>query len=184
MQSDARVLFQRSIEQNGKKNQKEQEARARKAGRKKVNALKSWAQRNLTKEGYLTEEAFELKIQKDGAQNAGDRDIARMVHDLEADVKSVYGKSYDQLTPAETAALRSYLAGEDVVVPDGIKPRVAHMREYLDRASARMQDAMAQMVEVRIAELPKSEKAALAELRKANRKLGRTRTKKKAGKRS
>ncbi len=158
--NDARILFQRSLEQNGKKNQKEQEARARKAGRKKVNALKSWAQRNLTKEGYLTEEAFELKIQKDGAQNAGEYDIARMVQDMEADVKSVYGKSYGQLTPAETAALRSYLAGEDVAVPDGIKPRLAHMREYLDRASARMQDAMAQMVEVRIAELSKSEKAA------------------------
>jgi len=33
-------------------------------------------------------------------------------------------------------------------------------------------------------DLPKSEKAALAELRKADRKLGRTRTKKKTGKRS
>lgn len=155
---DPRILFQRQLKQNGHKKEAEQISLAKKL-HNGTTPLKRWAKkswkRNLTKEGLLNEESFELKLQKDGAKNAAEYDVARMVHDLDADVKAVYGKDYKKLSAAEKTALRDYMSGnKDSGIPDGMKQRIDHLRDYLDRGSSRMQDSIAQMVEIKIADLP------------------------------
>lgn len=147
--NDARVMFSRPPAPNGAKNQRAIEKKYK--GTK--SKLKRWLKRNMTKEGLLGEESFELKLRKDGAQNASEYDIARMVHDLENSFKAVYKRPYSKITAKESADMRGYMSGEDVALPEAMKNRLDHLREYLDRGSAKMQDAIAQMVEIRMNQL-------------------------------
>ena len=143
------ILFSRSLRQNDRKEQRAVEKKYKGAKSK----LRRWLKRNMTKEGLLGEESFELKLRKDGAQNASEYDIARMVHDLENSFKAVYKRPYSKITAKESADMRAYMSGEDVALPDAMKNRLDHLREYLDRGSASMQDSIAQMVEIRMGQL-------------------------------
>lgn len=134
-------------------NKAEKKAARRQALKDGGNTVSRWARRNFTKEGLLNKATFERKIAMEGLKNAYELDIEAMVFDFEKDVAKAYGKPYGKLSDADKRTLKDYLAGEDVKVPEALKDRIAHMRGYLDMASARMQDAFGDLMEVGLSKL-------------------------------
>lgn len=133
---------------------------------KEQNALKYWAKRLFTKEGQLTEDAFERHIETHGIKNEDEVEAQFLVADLMQNVKKAYGKRYSKLTDAQREAMNAYLAGKDAEVPDGVKPSLDAMRGVLDNLSVRTQRML--MDEVKYA----LEARSLEERRKASTLVG------------
>jgi hypothetical protein len=106
--------------------------------------------------------------------------MAKFIADLEVNLDQI--PTDTALGIAVTAAMFLWVLPSLVHAwTDPIPDEVSE--ETRDAWKTAMREIKREIVEIR-KDLPKSEKAALAELRKADRKLGRTRTKKKTGKRS
>jgi hypothetical protein len=106
--------------------------------------------------------------------------MAKFIADLEVNLDQI--PTDTALGIAVTAAMFLWVLPSLVHAwTDPIPDEVSE--ETRDAWKTAMREIKREIAEIR-KDLPKSEKAALAELRKADRKLGRTRTKKKTGKRS
>ena len=106
--------------------------------------------------------------------------MAKFIADLEVNLDQI--PTDTALGIAVTAAMFLWVLPSLVHAwTDPIPDEVSE--ETRDAWKTAMREIKREIAETR-KDLPKSEKAALAELRKADRKLGRTRTKKKTGKRS
>ena len=106
--------------------------------------------------------------------------MAKFIADLEVNLDQI--PTDTALGIAVTAAMFLWVLPSLVHAwTDPIPDEVSEEASYAWKTAKR--EIKREIAEIR-KDLPKSEKAALAELRKADRKLGRTRTKKKTGKRS
>lgn len=163
---------QYSTDYKPKANQLKAEAaqRAKEGG----NAVAQFWKRNMTKEGFLGKQGKKRQLEMESIRNVDEFDIQTMVASFENDIEAVYGKPHIKLSDEQQASLRGYLAGDkDANVPAAIKPRLDHMRDFLDRASSRMQDAMRELVELQISELSENQRDAANEFLDTNGKSGK-----------
>jgi len=114
------------------------------------NALKRASKRFFTKEGQLTDLAFESHVDSQGIKNEDEVAIQFLTADFMRNVSRAYGRSYQGLPDSEKEALNRYLAGEDIVDLDPqVQESLDVMRAQLDQLSTRTQ--MALLDEVRYA---------------------------------
>ena len=129
---------------------------------KAVQGIKQWAKRNWTKEGLLNKVAFEQRIEMESAKNVGEADIAAMVTDFNKVVSEAYNKKqYNQVSEKDLADANSFMAGEEVTLPEGLKGKLQPMRDMLDNLSDGMIKTIKDMGAIQREKLSQKEEQAL-----------------------
>ena len=129
------------------------------------NALKAWVKKKFTKEGQLTDRAYELHTQMLGQRNADEIDISGFTADFMRAVSRSYGRSYMRLDDSEKALLNEYLAGQDVQgIPDAVKAELDVMRGMLDNMSTRTQMMLLDEIKYALQDMSGEQSAQVAEL--------------------
>lgn len=118
---------------------------------KQINKLKKYAKRYFTKEGLLTDEAFDRHIQSMGLKNDADVMTQFMVDGFVKQVKKTYGKAWSKVPDEAKAHMNEYLAGNNQAdVPAAVKAELDNMRTSLDMQSGQLQDMLIDEVKYRL----------------------------------
>jgi len=128
--------------------------------RKLRAAMKRW----FTKEGQLTDRAYELHTQMIGQRNADEIDISGFTADFMQAVSQTYGRSYVRLDDSDKAVLNEYLAGRPVDIPEQVRESLDVMRGMLDNMSTRTQMMLLDEVKYTLQDMSGEQSARVAGL--------------------
>lgn len=127
---------------------------------------KFWT-RNFVKEGLLPDEAFNRKIEMEGAMSETGVHEEFIVDVFKKTIKKFTGSSYKNLSAKEKQMLNKALAGDEAVM-DALHPEVEKvvraMRDHLDQQSTELMRTLSELIEVRMDALddkPKKETSAV-----------------------
>lgn len=115
------------------------------------NKVARWTRKNLTKEGLLNTEGFELKIKNDAAKNVGEAEVANVLADFTQMTKKHFGEwFYHGVDKAELARMNDYLGGEEVAVPEAMKNGLDMLRDHLDNLSGEMTNSYKEILQLKV----------------------------------
>lgn len=136
------------------------ESRLKEAAVQVAGKAKKFVKKNFTKEGLLTDEMFERTRELRGVVNEFNYEISNTISDFESVVSKAFGKKKYKDIPEKTRFLMNdYLKGEKVDLPSSVKEMLDVMRAYIDTQSASMQDAISELIEIKVSKLTDTQKS-------------------------